>query len=177
MTEAVDDKLRLEILNLFQYVQRLRQEIAGISKRDDDQTAFESMSEQLDAIVGATEKATNTILEAVEAMTEASEELRGIDDAAARGKLCDQIADQSVEVMQACTFQDITGQRVTKIVSSMRFVEERVSMMAEIWGREEIEELADTLPDEEKTGDEALLNGPQLPDEAISQDEIDKLFA
>ena len=27
------------------------------------------------------------------------------------------------------------------------------------------------------TGDEALLNGPQLPGESISQDEIDKLFA
>jgi chemotaxis protein CheZ len=177
MTEVVDEKLRLEILNLFQYVQRLRQEIAGVSKRDDDQTAFDSMSEQLDAIVAATEKATNTILEAAEAMCDAAEELRGTEDAEARGKLCDRITGESSEIMQACAFQDITGQRVSKIVSSMRFVEERVSVMAEIWGREEIEELAETLPTEEKTGDEALLHGPQLPDEAISQDEIDKLFA
>ncbi len=177
MPEVVDEKLRLEILNLFQYVQRLRQEIAGISKRDDDQTAFEGMSEQLDAIVSATEKATNTILQSAEAMGEAAEELRGANDADARDKLCDKIADETMEIMQACAFQDITGQRVTKIVSSLRFVEERVGVMADIWGRSEIEELAATMPKEEKTGDEALLHGPQLPDEAISQDEIDKLFA
>ena len=177
MQDQVDDKLRLEILNLFQYVQRLRQEIAGMSKRDDDQTAFDSMSEQLDAIVGATEKATNTILQSAEAMSETAKELRDADDPETRARLCDRITDESVEVMQACAFQDITGQRVTKIVSSLRFVEERVGVMAEIWGRTEIEELAAALPSEEKTGDEALLHGPQLPDEAISQDEIDKLFA
>ncbi len=177
MPEMVDEKLRLEILNLLNYVQRLRQEIAGMSKRDDDQTAFEGMSDQLDAIVGATEKATNTILQAAEAMSEAAEELRGADDAAAREKLCDRIAGETMEIMQACAFQDITGQRVTKIVSSLRFVEERVGVMADIWGRDEIEELAASMPSEEKTGDEVLLHGPQLPDEAISQDEIDKLFA
>lgn len=177
MSDVIDDKLRSEILNLFQYVQRLRQEIASISRREEDQTAFETMSEQLDAIIAATEKATNTILESVENMGAFAEEIRGLDDAAARARLCDRIAEESIEVMQACAFQDITGQRVSKIVTSLKFVEERVSIMAEIWGRDEIERLAEALPIDVKTGDEALMHGPQLPDEAISQDEIDKLFA
>ncbi len=176
MPEAVDSKLRLEILNLLQYVQRLRQEIATVSKREDDQTAFESMSDQLDAIIAATEQATNTILEAMETIGDKVEALRGADDASARGPLCDQISDATMQVMEACAFQDITGQRVTKIVSSVKFVEERVNAMAELWGREEIEELMGTLPDDKPTGDEALMHGPQLPDDAISQEEIDKLF-
>ena len=177
MSDIVDTKLRSEILNLFQYVQRLRQEIAKISRRDEDQTAFESMSDQLDAIVGATEAATNTILHAIENIGNSVEELRGASDEAARNKLCDQIAGETIQVMEACTFQDITGQRVTKIVSSVKFVEERVNAMAEIWGRDEIETLVQDLPTDKPEGDAALLHGPQMADEAISQDEIDKLFS
>ena len=109
MSDAVDSKLRSEILNLLQYVQRLRQEIATVSKREDDQTAFESMSDQLDAIVAATEKATDTILEAMEAIGDKVEALRAEEKAAARNALCDQIADETMQVMEACAFQDITG--------------------------------------------------------------------
>lgn len=176
MSDSVDTKLRLEILNLLQYVQRLRQEIATVSKREEDQTAFESMSDQLDAIVAATEKATDTILEAMENIGDKVDALRGENAAAARDTLCNQIANETMQVMEACAFQDITGQRVTKIVSSVKFVEERVNAMAELWGREEIEAMMGALPDDKPTGDEALMHGPQLPDDAISQDEIDKLF-
>jgi chemotaxis protein CheZ len=80
--------------------------------------------------------------------------------------------------MEACTFQDITGQRVTKIVRSMQFVEERVNSMVSLWGSEAIEETAATYGNTDgRDGDEKLLNGPALPSEtSISQDEIDKLF-
>ena len=79
--------------------------------------------------------------------------------------------------MESCTFQDITGQRVTRVIKSMKFVEERVNAMIDLWGRDDIEGMGFDLPDTKPTGDEALLNGPQIPGEEISQDEIDKLFA
>ena len=51
--------------------------------------------------------------------------------------------------------------------------------MVALWGREDIESVMEEIGMEMEMpgGDEALLNGPQLPGESISQDDIDKLFA
>ena len=70
--------------------------------------------------------------------------------------------------------QDITGQRVSKIVKSISYVEERVTALREIWGDDELAKVE--LAVVELTEDEKLLNGPQLKTAAISQDEIDALF-
>ncbi len=64
------------------------------------------------------------------------------------------------------------------LVSALRFIEERVDAMTEICGREGIEALASGLPsDDEDLKDGVTLQGPQLPGEAVSQEEIDKLFS
>ena len=76
---------------------------------------------------------------------------------------------------EACNFQDITGQRITKVVNTLKFVEERIDAMIEIWGEDDIAEVDPSVtPDSE--GDSALLNGPALGDEGIDQNDIDKLF-
>lgn len=174
-----EDKLKGEIVSLVQYVRRFREEIAQMVARENDQTRFESMSEQLDAIVGATETATESILQSVEDIDQIVDKLRACKDDAEREQLYDRITDNTTSAIEACTFQDITGQRVTKIVRSMKFVEERVESLATLWGRDEIDHMAADLSDhkEEPAGDDALLNGPALPEEqSISQDDIDKLF-
>ena len=81
--------------------------------------------------------------------------------------------------IECCTFQDITGQRVGKIVKSLQFVVERINAMVVLWGRDDIESVMKEIGMEMEMpeGDEALRNGPQLPGESISQDDIDKLFA
>ncbi len=179
MGEMADRKLRSEVVNLFQYIQRLREEVAAMAKPGENGSAFDSMSVQLDAIVSATEDATHAILEATETIDEAAISLRGEKNPKKVGALCDTLSQQSMAIMEACSFQDITGQRITKIVRSVKFVEERVNKMVELWGREEIESLSDSLDvtTEEDERDKRLnLSGPQLADEAISQDDIDALF-
>ena len=178
MAEISEARLRSEIINLFHYVQRLRTEIAAIAARTQGQTAFESMSDQLDAIVTSTSKATNTILENIEGIGEAVTEMRSHPDPEAIDALGDQIAEKSVNAMEACSFQDLAGQRVSKIVRSVKFIEERVEALADLWGREEIESLSDSVAKMNPVFDgEIELEGPQLEEQAISQDEIDKLFA
>ena len=176
MTNEVDEGLRSEVRNLFQYIQRLREEIAGVASRQNDQTAFESMSDQLDAVVAATESATNTILEGVEVIETAVDELRTHPEAGRIDELCNQISERTMASMEACSFQDITGQRVSKIVGSMKFVEARVEAMVELWGRSELDGLGDRLGMEANTDDGVALEGPALPGESISQDAIDDLF-
>jgi chemotaxis protein CheZ len=178
MATELDPKLRSEILNLFHYVQRLREEIGRIAQQPEGQTRFEKMSDQLDAILTSTGEATHSVLEGLEDISSTAEELRDIPDPAKVEELCDRITEKSMKGMEACSFQDLTGQRITKIVHSLRFIEERVDAMMEICGREGIEALVGELPpDNENLTDGVALQGPQLPGEAVSQDEIDKLFS
>lgn len=172
------DPLRSEIINLIQYITKMREEVARVSKRSDDRTHFESVSQHLEEIVGSTENATNQILEHIEGIDNVADEIRASEDLGQMPDLCDKINEHTMQAIEACTFQDITGQRISRIINSMEFVEQRVNAMIELMGRTDIEALGVELPEsDQRTGDDALLNGPQLPGEEISQDEIDKLFA
>ena len=169
------EALKHELIGLFHYIRRVRQEIAAIYRPADDDHQFDSMADQLDAIVGATEEATNTIMENMENNDQILARLRvGITDADHLADL-DMIAANGAAVFEACSFQDITGQRVSKVVKSVSYVEERINALIEIWGKDQLENV-DVTAEREKTADEKLMHGPQRAGEGISQDEIDKLF-
>ena len=170
-----DDPLKKELVGLFQYVQRVRQEIAAIGRPANDDHKFDSMGQQLDAIVGATEEATNNIMEAMERNGDLLVKLKeGISDAGQLA-LIEQITENTNSVFEACSFQDITGQRVSKVIKSVTYVEDRVRALVNIWGKSEVDKV-EVEPEHDKTEDEKLLQGPALEGEGISQAEIDKLF-
>lgn len=156
-------------------MQRVRKEIAAIGRPADEDHKFESMGEQLDAIVGATEEATNTIMEAMERNAELLDKLTEAVSDADQLTLIEQITENNNSVFEACSFQDITGQRVSKVIKSVTYVEDRVQALVNIWGKSELDKVEVTA-EHEKTEDEKLLSGPALEGEGISQEEIDKLF-
>lgn len=175
MATPADNRLKSEISNLAQYIERFRTEIARLSSGDPDSN-FKSMSDHLDAIIEHTDSATHAILQNLEEIADLLCTIQDkVDDDT--GALCDKAMEKTTNAMESCTFQDITGQRVTKIIRSMQFVEDRVGSMIELMGRDSVERKATSLEPEEKGEKDSLLNGPQLPDNAISQDDIDKLFA
>lgn len=168
------ERLRKELIGLFQYIQRVRKEIANISRPADEDYHFETMSEQLDAVVQATDEASNSIMSAVETNEEIVGRLRAMITDPEQTKLLDELSTNDMGILEACAFQDLTGQRVNKVAKSVTYVEARVNALVEVWGREELEDVeVDTV---EKTEDEKLLHGPQDADKAISQAEIDALF-
>jgi chemotaxis protein CheZ len=172
-----DDQLKQELDALFRYMQRVRQEIAAIDRPADEDHRFESMGDQMDAVVKATEAATNTIMEAMESAEEANGKLREQITDPAQVALLDQITTNTNRVFEACAFQDITGQRVNKVARSITYVEERVNALINLFGAEQMAEVEVLLrPDQEKTADEMLISGPQTDDSGLSQDDIDKLF-
>jgi chemotaxis protein CheZ len=78
-------------------------------------------------------------------------------------------------IYEACSFQDITGQRITKVVNTLKVIEQRVDqMIGSASGAGYVASVP--LPVEEPTGDQALLNGPQLPGKGRTQEEIDALL-
>lgn len=177
MSDNKEEVLKAEISGLLRYMQRVRTEIAAMDRGRDEDHNFETMGKQLDAIVEATEKATDTIMNAMEQNEESVAKIKeGLDDPE-KIALLDKIIDNGNVVFEACSFQDITGQRVTKIVKSITFVEERVNALLDIWGRDALQDVEVESDDEVKREQELLLRGPQLDgQETISQDEIDKLF-
>lgn len=168
------ETLRKELMGLFQYIQRVRMEIANISRPADEDYHFESMAEQLDSVVKATDEASNTIMGAVETNEEIVGKLRALVTDPAQKKLLDDLSNNDMSILEACAFQDLTGQRVNKVAKSVTYVEARVNALVEVWGREELEDVV--IEKVEKTADEKLLHGPQDADKAISQAEIDSLF-
>ena len=93
--------------------------------------------------------------------------------------LAGDIQDQVVEIFESCNFQDLTGQRITKVVGTMRFIEDRIIRMMDIWGGIESFQGVEVVDELHREGDAALLNGPALEGQAdvASQDDIDALFA
>ncbi len=173
----LNKRLQREVLNLIQYIERLRKEIAGIAQEKDDQTTFEGMADRLDAIVHSTAEATHTILSAMESADEFVERLRSHPQPSEIDSICDQIAAKTMQATEACSFQDLTGQRISKVIGSMKFVEERVNAMAELCGRRHIEALASEWSLPEQIDGELALDGPRRTGQGISQAEIDELFS
>ena len=171
-----DEKRLGENLNaLFNYVDRVRVEIALLNKSDEGDDQFMTMSKQLDGVVEATSDASERIMDAVENSGDATEKLRASLTDPAHIELLDKIVDSNNVVFDACAFQDLTGQRVSKIVKSITYVEDRVTALRAIWGSNELDSIELELMDM-RTEDEKLLNGPQAKAEALGQDDIDALF-
>ena len=76
MAEISNEELRQQLLGLFKYIQKVKEEIAAIDHPAYEDHDLERMSDQLDAIVQATEDATNTIMQKVEDNDNALEEIR-----------------------------------------------------------------------------------------------------
>ena len=97
-------------------------------------------------------------------------------------EIAEQVTNAVTQVYESCNFQDITGQRITKVVKTLKHIEDRVEALVAAFG-DEIQKYRETHPREEqppqqqKTTDEKLLNGPQLPDDAGKQADIDALLA
>lgn len=171
-------KLQAELAELSGAIERTKQELSALHYDGPSAARFQEAGSELDAVVNATEQATDTILSASEKIDSAAAHL-GASAADDLGRnQAEEIAEQVVNIFEACNFQDITGQRITKVVNALQFIDERVSKMMEIWGG--ANDLAAFAPaTEEPEGEDALLNGPALEEHHghASQDDIDALFA
>jgi len=141
---------------------------------DDQATA----SDELDAVVKGTEDATEKILTAAEIIETNAANLANSLNRAGDHNMALDIQEHAIAIFEACNFQDLTGQRITKVVNTLKFIEERVDYMMTIWGGEE--SFAGISPEKQpgKTSDDHLLNGPAMEDaiDVVSQDDIDALF-
>ncbi|WP_230533102.1 protein phosphatase CheZ [Microvirga roseola] len=175
MQEAM--RLKVEMDAIAEAIQRTKQEIATLHYAGAQGREMARVTDELGAIVLGTETATHSILANAERIDELAGNLAARlsgDDRA----IASEISEQVISIFESCNFQDITGQRISKVVSAVRFIDERIKQMIEIWGGLESFKEVPTLDVAERTGDRALLNGPALANDPgrTSQDDIDALF-
>ena len=176
MEEA--SKLKVELDEIYNAINKTKVEIASLHNTSFDPDQMGRVANELDAIVNGTEHATETILASAEGIDERAAEILPTLTGNQKEGLED-IQEKIVQIFEACNFQDLTGQRITKVVNTLKFVEDRIDRMMEIWGGIQAFQDVDVITPDERAGDEALLNGPALQDEEgiASQDDIDALFA
>ncbi len=163
--------MRNDLLEMAEAISQTRSEIASMRTQDDKECQFTSATEELDAIVEATEKATSDILGAAEDIQELAWLMR---EKGSEERACDRLDARATDIYTACSFQDVTGQRTSKVVKVLRFLENRVLAMIEIWGLDDVD-VRDNASDEARP-DEPLLNGPARKGEEVNQDDIDQLI-
>jgi chemotaxis protein CheZ len=168
-------KLYAEVESLARYIVNAKSEIAALRPDEIMSDHIPSATDELDAIVGSTEEATNGILQAMETLESLVGEMPP--------EIGEKVTDAVTQVYESCNFQDITGQRITKVVKALKHIESKVDALVEAFGEDIAKykaahpqvDTSKVAPD--PTSDSALLNGPQLPDNASKQDDIDALLA
>src|ERR1700674_4600517 len=175
MAEA--HKLKGELDLIWDAINRTKHEIATLHVTGFEGPEMTRVTHELDAIVGGTEHATELILSAAEFIDQTANTLSAGLKSEQEIALAHDIQERVVQVFEACNFQDLTGQRIGKVVATLKFIEHHIVRMMDIWGG--IESFKDQTPAAiaEREGDKRLLDGPKLEDDVghASQDEIDAL--
>lgn len=165
-------KIRQELKGLIQIIETTKSELAELDPKEIKVQHIAPAADELDAIVKATEGATNTILDMCEDIERRCEACAKDSSLAGGG-----IMEPVTAIYEACTFQDITGQRISKVVGALRQIEERIESLSVSMDDGETPKTSKpkAVGGGKKTlTDQDLLNGPQL--QAAKQDEIDALF-
>lgn len=169
-------RLKIELDVIGEAIKHTKEEIVTLQDRGFDNSRITRVASELEAVVDGAEQATNSILKSAEDIDEAARNLSALLQNNHEKNLAQDIQDRVTEIFEACNFQDLTGQRINKVVSTLSVVEDHLARMTEIWS---VIERFNSEMIETGSGDGAnLLSGPKLEGDAghTSQEDIDKLF-
>ena len=165
------DKRRSEEFSVIAgYIAKAKEEIREMRPHDISQDRIPTAGAELEAITRDTENATHNIMNSAEAMMGFSIDQFGGDAGAYKAAVDDEV----MKIFEACSFQDITGQRVSKVVNVLKQIEERVGKLANTLGVED--STPQEMTPEEKRRHDLLLNGPAIGGPETKQDAIDAMF-
>ena len=167
---TLDTTFYRELRDIAAYINDMKAEIGALQANELKESRIPAAGQELGAIVKATEVATNTIMECAEAVMAA--------DASHPAAYKTLVEEQMLLVFEACSFQDITGQRIAKVVDTLQHIEQRVSRFVEAM---RAKDLSGFIDEHERGRAERkskfMLNGPAAEGEGIAQAQVDQLFA
>jgi chemotaxis protein CheZ len=97
--------------------------------RDERAASIERVGRELKAVVTSTEQATQKVLGAAEQIDQLANNL----SAALKGKIergiAQDIQDFVIQIFEACNFQDLAGQRITKVMAVLDAIEAQIGRL------------------------------------------------
>lgn len=170
-------KLKIELDVIDQAIKKTKGEMISLQDHGLDGGQMARITQELAAVVTGTTEATDRILKSAETVEQSAAVLSAALKSEHEIGLAQDIQDQVTQIFEACNFHDLTSQRICKVVTTLKQVEDHIAQMVEIWSAIErfTNYVARLAPGED--GD-SLLNGPKLDgDEGhSSQNDIDALF-
>ncbi len=161
---SIDTRVYREFAEISEAIEKTRKEISQLQPKDLERIHIPRAGQELDAIVQATESATETIMEA-------AEEIMAVDGIDAQAEAA------CMRIFEACSFQDITGQRISKVVETLNQIEERIARFKSLWGVEDADnEGAESGAPIGRLDGDVRLEGPALEGEGIDQSAVDALM-
>ena len=162
---ALPEELMEQIGRLVDTYEELHRLAAGVASQNDN---VSDSSEQLQDVLQHTERATSDILTRA---THISELVggEGIPETVQQG-----VAEDVTAIYEACNFQDVSGQRIKKVLSYLSVLETQMAQLISMVRLDKGTEQG--AEEQEKESPDDLKNGPQLSHEALNQDDIDQLF-
>lgn len=155
-----------QLISLKEIIEEARAQLVAARPGDIRGVHIPNATDELDAVVGATEEATGVIMDSCEHI---QSQLSALPQA-----ISQEIDNQIIKIFEACSFQDITGQRITKVIKALQEIDIKISaLLGETTLTAEMSQPQQADIDKPET----LLNGPQMSDQAITQDDIDALLA
>lgn len=122
LVRKIDDEVFRELKAIAQHIQTLRQEISVLKPGEMHRRSIPAAGHELDEVVHATESASNRILECAEEVMAANttdvERYKAF------------VQERMLSVFEACSFQDLTGQRIAKVIETLKQIETRVARFA-----------------------------------------------
>ncbi len=159
-----------ELEDLARYIQVSKAELAELCPHEVKDDFIPTASDELDAIVEATAEATHAIMDSAETIDGIGGELGGDGGHS--------LLNSTADIYQACGFQDITGQRINKVVTTLKHIENKIDALIAAFGAEGAKKKRSKAKSPKKPmADEDLLDGPQLKGVGKSQAEVDALRA
>lgn len=164
---AYEDLAR-EVENVALYINELRAAINGLGVLDMTDSKINAVQADINEVILTTRSATDTVLETAESLISTKQ------TGAAYREL---VEARMIELMEACSFQDLTGQRLTRVAETLNAMEQRLKLFADLvkpQGKHGVVGLEEKRRDEWKKTN--LLNGPSDVG-AMDQDMVDWLMA
>ena len=167
---AADLQVYRELNEIIDYIRKARSDIAALQPEDITEKHLHRATDELDAVVKATEDATDAFLDAAEQLENIA--------ADQPHEMAQKLNTIATGIYEASSFQDITGQRISKVVATLHHIEERLSSLTAVVDGDVTDKAATGSPDPGAgESEEGLLDGPALPEGANRQEDIDALLA
>ena len=176
-----------ELGELAKFINGAKKELQEVKASNIADEHLPNATNHLDAIVQMTEQATSRIMDECDQITNFHNDLKerllaaeppidpntlmGVDDALTQAQA------SLTYIFEACNFQDITVQRIQKVVKALQEIERQVLRMVVVFGLVENQSKLDEATKAELNEDAALLQGPQLAGQGLEQDDIDAILA